>query len=470
MPNYSEDKIDMTIINYAKNKEIDTYTDLEQIRYIPSDGERKHSTMLLYNNKTKEYILTLKGAPQKIFEICNLNKKELEKALLKVEEFGKLGFRTIAVASKSLGSLKKYNKDNHLEKLNEENSKFLGLISLSDVPRKDAKKTISEANEMNIQIKMLTGDHTAAAHYIANQIGIIGNEITSAEMDKLNKTERALRINNSMIFSEVLPSQKYEIVKALQANGEVVAVTGDGVNDAPALKSASVGIAVEGATEVARSVADLVLTSPGLAVIINGIKEGRAIYKRMYHYINYRLAETFRILFLVPFSILFFGFFPLTPIQLVLLSVLNDIPILAMATDRVSDSKVPEKWRLKRLMGVSSVLGFVGLLSSGLLLMLFVFILNLPLPVIQTLLFLKLSISGHLMVFHARSKGPVLKGIKPSKILLISILVTQLIATTMALLGIFVEAVPITTILLMWGWVIIFFFITELFKHWIYKY
>jgi len=323
---------------------------------------------------------------------------------------------------------------------------------------------------MGVKVRMVTGDQSAAARNIASRIGMKGAELTSSALAQLKGTAVAIKIRATTIFSEILPSQKYEIVQTLQEGGEIVAVTGDGVNDAPALKRASVGIAVSGATEVARSAADLVLTRPGLSVIVDGIQEGRAIYKRMYHYVTYRLAETFRVLFLVPFAIIAFGFFPLTPIQLVLLSVLNDIPILAMATDNVDNASYPEKWRIKRLIGVSSILGLTGLVSSSLLLYIVFFIFKLPIEIIQTLLFLKLSVSGHLMVFHARNKGPVLKGTPPSRTLLSAVIITQLIATTMALVGIFVTPISIWIILGLWAWCVLFFFITEWFKHYAYAF
>ena len=150
--------------------------------------------------------------------------------------------------------------------------------------------------------------------------------------------------------------------------------------------------------------------------------------------------------------------------------MLNDIPILAMATDRVDDAPAPEKWRIKRLLGVSTALGLVGLINSGLLLYAFVFYFKLPVDVIQTLFFLKLSVSGHLMVFHARTKGPVLgkNTTPPSRTLLAAVIITQLIATAIALFGIFVTPVGIVPVVLMWAWVGVFFFITEWFKHYAY--
>ena len=465
MPHDSEDAIDLAIALRAERKAGAEPEGYKGVRYIPSDGDRKRATMLLRKARSGEFKLVIKGAPQKVLPLCKLSSDERKKALGQVEKFAKEGFRTIAVATKTLDAKQADGKHSYLMEPDERGSVLLGLVSLADQPRPDAAATIKQAEKMGVQVRMVTGDNAASARYIASRIGLKGKEMTSSAIGMLKGAVRTARIKATSIYSEVLPSEKYEIVKTLQAEGEIVAVTGDGVNDAPALKQAAVGIAVTGANEVARSSADLVLTRQGLSVIVNGIQEGRAIYKRIYHYITYRLAETFRVLFLVPVAIIAIGFFPLTPIQLVLLSVFNDIPILAMATDRVDDAPKPEKWRMKRLLGVSSVLGLVGLVSSSLLLCIFYFYFKLPIAVIQTLLFLKLSVSGHLMVFHARNKGPIFKGTPPSNMLLGAVLFTQLVATCMALFGIFVTAVSFEYILVIWGWTVIFFFITEWAKH-----
>ena len=469
MPDDSPDPIDTAIFTYAQKSAVGKLAGWKSIRYVPADGDRKRATVVLHNEKTGAYKLVIKGAPQKILELCKVDSKTKTAALSQTELFAGQGFRTLGIAVKGLTADQADGPHMQLKTLDETGATLLGLISLSDQPRPDAAATIQRAQEMGVQVRMVTGDHSAAARNIAARIGMKGTELTSAAIAKLKGTAGAMKIRATTIFSEIIPAQKYEIVQTLQAGGEIVAVTGDGVNDAPALKRAAVGIAVSGANEVARSAADLVLTRPGLSVIVDGIQEGRAIYKRMYHYVTYRLAETFRVLFLVPFAIIAFGFFPLTPLQLVLLSVLNDIPILAMATDNVDNASKPEKWRVKRLLGVSSVLGAVGLTSSALLLSLAFFVLKLPTDVIQTLLFLKLSLSGHLMLFHARNKGPVLKGTPPSRTLLTAVVGTQLLATGMALVGIFVTPISIWLVLFLWGWTLMFFFITEWFKHYAYE-
>ncbi len=466
----SDDPIDRAIEHHGL---LHARADWTLDRLVPADSSRKRATAFL--SRGRQRMVAIKGAPQVVLALCRLSPAARRAALRQVERFALEGFRTLAVAARPLGrpearaggpsgrSISSSGADPR-----ERGARFIGLIAMADPARPDARATIQKAAQMGIVIKMVSGDHMAVVRHVAENIGIRGRSLSASALARLKPAQARLEVLRTHIFAEVLPAQKYDIVKIHRAAGEVVAVTGDGVNDAPALKEADAGIAVSSANEVAKSAADLVLTRPGLAVIVDGIEEGRAIFERMRHYVTYRLAETFRVLFLVPASIIALGFFPLTPIQLVVLSVLNDIPILAMATDRVDQPGAPEKWRLKNLLGISSALGLVGLVNSGLLLYVFYFVLKIPVPIIQTLFFLKLSISGHLMVFHARSKGPVLKTTPPSRTLLIAVIITQLIATAMALLGIFVVPVGILEVLGMWAWVTMFFFITEWVKHYAY--
>ncbi len=455
IPESSDDPIDQAIEKYALLQPRDGWS---PERFVQADSTRKRATAYLSHavpRGKKARMLVIKGAPQVVMSLCRMMPEQKRAAMRRIERFAQEGYRTLAVARKKLEG-----KDD-----NEDGAVFLGLIALADPPRADAAETITRAAEMGIAVKMVSGDHMAVVRHVADSIGIRGKALAASALAKLKPAQARVEILKTSIFAEVLPEQKYQIVKSHRESGDVVAVTGDGVNDAPALKEADAGIAVEGATEVAKSAADLVLTKPGLSVIVEGIGEGRIIFERMKHYVKYRVAETFRVLFLVPFALIFLGFFPLTPIQLVILSVLNDIPILAMATDNVVQAPAPQKWRVKRMLGISTALGLIGLVSSGLLLYLFYFVWHLPMVAIQTLLFLKLSISGHLMVFHARTKKPVLGGDPPSPTLLAAVVITQFVATAMAIMGIFVEPIGMLPIALMWAWVGVFFFITEWVKH-----
>ncbi len=236
-------------------------------------------------------------------------------------------------------------------------------------------------------------------------------------------------------FAQVYPEHKYHIVDVLQQRGHIVGMTGDGVNDAPALKKADVGIAVSGATDAARAAADIVLLNPGLSVIINAIEESRKIFQRMSNYALYRIAETIRVLLFMTLSILVFNFYPVTAVMIVLLALLNDGAILSIAYDRVQYSDQPETWNMREVLGLATILGVVGVIASFGLFYLGERVFGLNRDVIQTLMYLKLSVAGHLTVFVARTRKPFWS-ILPAPILFWAVVGTQSIATLIAVYGI----------------------------------
>ena len=205
------------------------------------------------------------------------------------------------------------------------------------------------------------------------------------------------------------PSTSIHIVEVLQQHGHIVGMTGDGVNDAPALKKADAGIAVSGATDAARAAADIVLLTPGLSVIIDAIKESRKIFQRMNSYAIYRIAETIRVLLFMTLSILVFNFYPVTAVMIVLLALLNDGAILSIAYDHVHYSERPEAWNMRGVLGIATVLGVAGVVASfGLFYLGERVFAPRPRASIQTLMYLKLSVAGHLTIFVTRTRGPVL--------------------------------------------------------------
>ena len=234
-------------------------------------------------------------------------------------------------------------------------------------------------------------------------------------------------IENADGFAQVFPEHKFHIVDVLQKRGHIVGMTGDGVNDAPALKKADCGFAVSGATDAARAAASIVLVTPGLGVILDAIKESREIFQRMNSYAIYRIAETLRVLLFMTLAIVVFNFFPLTAIMIVMLALLNDGAILSIAYDNVVYRNQPEIWDMRTVLTIATVLGLVGPIAAfGLFLG--GHVLHIDRPQLQTMMYLLLLVAGHLTIFQTRTRGPWWS-IRPARILVIAVVGTQALAT-----------------------------------------
>ena len=261
-------------------------------------------------------------------------------------------------------------------------------------------------------------------------------------------------------FAQVFPEHKYHIIDVLQQRGHIVGMTGDGVNDAPALKKADCGIAVSGATDAARAAADIVLLTPGLSVIIEAIKQSRKIFQRMNSYAIYRIAETQRVLLFMTVAILVFNFYPLTAIMIVMLALLNDGAILSIAYDNVHYRNEPEAWNMRLVLGISTVLGVIGPIAAFGLFYLGDRVFDLGHPRVQTLMYLMLSVAGHLTIFLARTRGPFWS-IRPARILLIAVLGTQTVATLIAVYGLFMAPLGWKWAALVWGYALVWALLSD---------
>ncbi|MEJ2183056.1 MAG: plasma-membrane proton-efflux P-type ATPase [Nitrospirota bacterium] len=439
-----QDPIDDAIL--AKAKEAGAAGGYRTLAFTPFDPVSKRSTATLEDSGRGRF-KAAKGAPQAIVSLVADTKAVGADVDKRVDALAAQGYRPLGVA--------RTDKDG--------NWRYLGLIGLTDPPREDSAQTIETAQAMNVRVKMVTGDHVAIAREIAHQVHLGGNIMPASSF--LDRPDRQARrtVEDADGFAEVFPEHKYHIVELLQSGGHIVGMTGDGVNDAPALKKADAGIAVSGATDAAKSAADIVLTQPGLSVIIDAIKESRTIFQRMNSYAVYRIAETIRLLFFITASILIFNFYPVTAVMIVLLALLNDAPIMAIAYDEVRYRNEPEKWHMGVVLGKATLLGLIGVFFSFMIFYIGEHVLRLDRDVIQSFIFLKLAVAGHLTIFLTRTQGPFWS-IRPGAALFWSAVTTKALATLVAVYGWYVSPIGWKLALFVWVYALVAFVITDFVK------
>jgi H+-transporting ATPase len=438
------DAIDSAILAGAAGK---TFSSYAVKTFHPFDPVSKRAAAAIEQDGKQFQVA--KGAPQVIVDLCTPDAAERKAITSLVDQDGAKGYRTLGVAR--TGESDKW--------------RFLGLVPLFDPPRDDCAATIARTREMGVDIKMVTGDHEAIAREIAGQLKL-GRNIVVADsvFDKDGAEPDVSRIIAADGFARVFPEHKFKIVKAMQGAGHIVGMTGDGVNDAPALKQADIGIAVSGATDAARAAADLVLTAPGLSVITTAIEEARRIFERMTAYAIYRIAETMRLLLFMTAAILIFNFYPVTAIMVVLLALLNDIPIMMIAYDNAPFALRPVKWDMQRVLTVASALGIYGVLESFLLYWIAKDYLGLSTPVLQAMIFLKLLVSGHMTIYLTRNTGWVWQRPWPSWKLVVPSETTQLLGTLIVVYGIAMAPIGWWLALLVWGYTLASFFVSNAVK------
>ena len=424
----NQDTIDLAVIGGLKNDQASK--GYQVVHFQPFDPVHKRTEATVKGADGKQFNVA-KGAPQVILEM-SANAGEVKPAVEKaVNEFAARGFRSLGVARTD----------------QEGKWQFVGVLPLFDPPREQAKATIASARQMGVNVKMVTGDQLAIARETARQLGLGTNILDASGLGDTKHHETAQSaeaIEKADGFAQVFPEHKFHIVDVLQQRGHIVGMTGDGVNDAPALKKADCGIAVSGATDAARAAASIVLLTSGLSVIIDAVKESRKIFQRMNSYAIYRIAETLRVLFFMTLAILVFNFYPLTAVMIVMLALLNDGAILSIAYDNVHYKDKPEAWNMRLVLGISTVLGVVGVVSAFGLFYLGERVFHFDRAHIQTLMYLKLSVAGHLTIFLTRTRGPFWS-IRPARILWVAVLGTQAGATLIAVYGLFMTPLG-------WGW------------------
>ena len=439
-----KDTIDMAVIGGLKSDQ--ALKGYQVVHFQPFDPVHKRTEATVKCTDGKEFKVT-KGAPQVILEL-SANAGQVKPAIEKaVNEFAARGFRSLGVARADA----------------QDPWQFLGVLPLFDPPREEARATIATARQIGINVKMVTGDQLAIARETARKLGLGTNILDASGFGDTKHHETAQlaeSIEKADGFAQVFPEHKFHIVDVLQLRGHIVGMTGDGVNDAPALKKADCGIAVSGATDAARAAASIVLLASGLSVIIDAIKESRKIFQRMNSYAIYRIAETLRVLLFMTLAILVFNFYPVTAVMIVMLALLNDGAILSIAYDNVHYKDKPESWNMRLVLGISTVLGVIGVVAAFGLFYLGERVFHLDRAHIQTLMYLKLSVAGHLTIFLTRTRGPFWS-IRPARILWVAVLGTQIVATLIAVYGLFMTPIGWGWALFVWGYALIWFLMND---------
>ena len=489
----NSDPIEMPIFEHIDSKFPDLdWKGYRQVAFTPFDPVRKRTEARVEGGG--EQFVAIKGAAQVLLGMAQLPDEKAQDIRTKIDALAAKGYRTLAVGIRR----------------GEAPVELLGLVPLYDPPRDDSRDVIDEMGQFGVTVKMVTGDNVAIAREIGRILGLQQHTMTSDQLsgsssnellelaavlseaiyrrlkpdasrgdarhfaDDVMRTVRELydtgllerefihthesaiveMIESVDIFAEVVPEDKYRIVDTLQKGGHIVAMTGDGVNDAPALKKADCGIAVSNATDAARAAADIVLTAPGLDVINEAIKQARITFERMKSYAVYRIAETVRVILFMTASIVLFNFYPVTALMIILLALLNDIPILTIAYDQTRVQKAPVRWKMNELLTVSTMLGIAGVLASFGLFYILVEM-KFPTNVIQTLIFLKLVVAGHATIFLTRTDDWFWKGPLPSKLLMHASFWSAVLATLIAVYGVFVTPITWINAGLIWAYALV---------------
>jgi H+-transporting ATPase len=456
----SEDAIDQAVLQAVKNPVwLDRY---KEGAFTPFDPVNKRTVATVTDAQGRTFHYA-KGAPQAIAELCKLDPVTRGKYDGQVSELAGRGYRALGVASSSDGQA----------------WTLVGLLSLMDPPRPDAKETIAETGKLGLAVKMVTGDDVAIGSEIAKQLGMGGHLLVAGDVFKDGTDpdhiplDAARAVERADGFGRVFPQHKYEIVKSLQELGHLVAMTGDGVNDAPALKQADCGVAVSGATDAARSAAALILTAPGLSTIVNAIVESRKIFERIRSYVYYRIAMTLDIMFVVVLSYVFFGFQPLTAIMIVALALLDDIPIMTIAYDNVQPAPKPVRWQMHKILVFSTTMGLLAIAQSFGLVLAGMEWMSDPLRMaqfpldhghLQSMLFLQLAAGGHLLLFVVRTRRSVIEPPFPSAPLFLAVVATQILAVLMCAYGILVPQLPWALIGVVWAYALVWMIVIDAVK------
>ncbi len=412
----NQDPIDLAFINYVREKKIN----VEKYRiekFIPFDPSTRRTEA--YVSTDSEKFTVTKGAYDIIMDLCNEDKNVREKFDKEMENFAKKGFRILAVAIKK------------------EKWSFAGIVALRDPPREDSRDLIKALRNLGIKVKMLTGDKLEIAKEIGNELEL-GENIVSMEEIKKIKDKDAIEASKIMAqadgFAESYPEDKYIIVKSLQSSGHVVGMTGDGVNDAPALKQADVGIAVSNATDVAKGGAAVVLTQPGLKNIVDLVKTGREVFERIYTWILSKISRLLQDVIFVTLALIITGYLVMNPLGMILLLFMFDFVTISLSLDKERIKNSPATWDINHLVKIGSVIGIAMVIESFLMLYFVFNYFHLSPSQLPTFGFVYILFTNLFNVLNVRERKNFWES-RPNKYMIILIIIDIVVASILGIIG-----------------------------------
>ncbi len=435
---------------------------------IPFDPDRRRNSVLIHSDAGREIIV--RGAPEEILKrSSDVDQFALKRSSEFVAEAGRRGERVIAVARRAFPEDREYNS------YEEQQLSFVGLIAFADTIKDTAQNTIERAKALHVEVKIITGDSREVAGSVGYAIGLLSDPlqvVTGKELDALSYDERRAIVASNAVFARISPKQKHDIIRILQEK-RIVGFLGEGINDAPALRLANVGIVVNGATDIAREAADIVLLEKNLGTVIDGIKEGRVIFANILKYLRITLTSNFGNFYSVAVASLFIPFVPLLPAQVLLIDLLSDFPMLAIATDRVDSEELenPKRYDVKDVVLTGTILGAV---SSVFDFIVFGMYAHVSPGALQTAWFFLSAFTEIILIFSLRSKHPFFRMARPATMLIVLAMIVTAIVAVLPFIGMAREAFsfiypPTFMLPTIIGISIAYFFATEAMKRLYYR-
>ena len=467
--------VDKAIIQYATNHNVDI-TDYKKIDEIPFDYMRKRASIVVENNDDISVIV--KGALEEIIKVCDMalikdkevpiSEKIINDVNKQAEDMAKEGMQVIALCVKH-----EYEGVDVFDQEDEVNLTLIGLIAFLDPPKPSAEVTIKRLKEYGVDIKILTGDNAFATKNICNAVGVTSRIVTGSEIDKLSDYELSKLVEEVDIFARMNPIQKERVVSILRKNGHSVGYMGDGVNDAPALRSSDVGISVDGGTDIAKESSDIILLEQNLEVIHNGVIEGRKVYGNILKYMKLALSQDFGDVFSILIASIFIPFLPLLPIQMLIQDFISEVSQIGIPYDNVDEDflKKVRKWDVKSIGKFMVIFGVISSITDVVAFLVFWYVLGYnsidTQAFFQTAWFIECIVTETILIFYIRT-DKITKS-RPSNTLLLlvslTIIATIIVPMILSVTGgfNFVMLPPIYYVYLI-GFVILYGVIAQLVK------